>query len=113
VGALTAGLSAVGTTLLAQQESLTALLAQSEERTTTITAMKAQMDAHGVEMAEMKKLIAKRESLFGVVRWTANLIIKGVGLAVVGAALMSVAWAVKKLTGVDITPWLHLAEVGH
>ena len=69
-------------------------------------ALKRRVDDHADEIRAMKDKIAEREGLFNHARRIGMTFVTGVGLVVLGTILYAGAWTVKKLFGIDISPFL-------
>lgn len=69
-------------------------------------ALQKRVDDHASQISAMAATIKEREGLFRHVRRLVVTVAAGIGMVVMSAVAYGGAWVVKKLTGVDITPFL-------
>lgn len=127
---LVAGQEAIFKKLDLHGGQLTDIQVKSVERTAKVDSVAEKLDANAAahtkalgEVEERRKKdsaritaieekIEEREGLFQTARKVGAWVITGIGLTVIASVLMVLAWIIRKTTGIDISPWTHVAG-GH
>ena len=64
-------------------------------------------------LEKLEGVIRDRETIFAITKTMSDWLLRGIGAAVVLVVVGGVVWLIKKVFGVDLGPFLHLAEGGH
>ena len=115
ISMLTKGVQDVFEELRSITKSQTELLVASERREAQNAAMAKEIKALSVKEDDRHKdherrlLVVEQNSIFfAAVQRLATVVSWGINAVILAVVLLSITWVVKKVSGVDLAPWLHL-----